>query len=301
MASPNSPADNKSSTSYLSDKKRRDFLLGITKSVCSAGLVGLGIGLYARQASSMPAQAIRPPGALAESEFVSRCVRCGLCVRDCPYDILSLAQLGDAVPIGTPYFTARTGPCEMCDDIPCVAACPTGALDHQLTDINNAQMGLAVLVDQEECIAFQGLRCEVCYNVCPIQEKAITLDYRHNKRSGKHAFLIPIVHSEHCTGCGLCEKACVMDEATIKVLPLHLAKGELGKHYRLGWKKKEDAGKSLVTPDTKHQFNLPEGVEYDYDKSELKYSDSLNKNENKNNNGSDKGLDTLNRGIKEAR
>jgi ferredoxin-type protein NapG len=151
----------------------------------------------------------------------------------------------------------------MCEDIPCVPACPTNALDDSLTDINDARMGLAVLADQETCIAFLGLRCEVCFNVCPVRGKAITLEYQHNKRSGKHARFIPVVHSDACTGCGLCEKACILDEAAIKILPIHLAKGELGKHYRLGWKEKEKAGASLVTPDVEHKYNLPEGVRYD--------------------------------------
>lgn len=55
----------------------------------------------------------------------------------------------------------------MCEDIPCVKACPTGALDPQLTDINRARMGLAVLVDHETCLNFLGLRCDVCYASAP--------------------------------------------------------------------------------------------------------------------------------------
>jgi ferredoxin-type protein NapG len=242
---------------------RRQFLGSALKTACGVGLVGVGLGFYSKQADSLPALAIRPPGALPEEEFVGACIRCGLCVRDCPYDILKLGQLGDDVPTGTPYFTARTGPCEMCEDIPCVPICPTNALDHSLTDIRDSRMGLAVLVDQETCIAFLGLRCEVCFNICPIRGDAITLEYQHNDRSGKHALFIPVVHSEACTGCGLCEKACILDEAAIKIFPMHLAKGELGKHYRVGWKEKDKAGKSLVTPDIEHQYNLPEGVRYD--------------------------------------
>ena len=138
------------------------------------------------RAKSLPADAIRPPGALPEKDdFLASCVRCGLCVRDCPYDILKLAELGENVATGTPYFTARTGPCEMCEDIPCVPACPTGALDHGLTDITKAKMGLAVLIDKETCIAFQGLRCEVCFNVCPVRGEAIKLEYRHNAALGQ--------------------------------------------------------------------------------------------------------------------
>jgi len=126
-------------------------------------------------------------------------------------------------------------------------------------------MGLAVVVDHESCIAFQGLRCEVCFNICPIRGEAITLDLRHNARSGKHALFIPVVHSDQCTGCGKCEEACILEEAAIKVLPRQLAKGKMGDHYRLGWEQKARAGGSLVTPDTEHHYNLPEGMRYDYD------------------------------------
>ena len=244
---------------------RRQFVGNLLRTACGVGLMGMGLGMYSRQASPLPAMAIRPPGALPEEEFLGACIRCGLCVRDCPYDILKLGQLGeDEVVAGTPYFTARTGPCEMCEDIPCIPACPTNALDHELTDINEARMGLAVVVDQETCIAFLGLRCEVCFNICPIRGEAITLDYQHNARSGKHALFIPIVHSDACTGCGLCEKACILEEAAIKVFPLALAKGMLGRHYRLGWEQKAEAGEALVTPDAPHRYNLPEGVQYEH-------------------------------------
>jgi ferredoxin-type protein NapG len=152
----------------------------------------------------------------------------------------------------------------MCDDIPCIVNCPTNALDHELKDIDESRMGLAVVSDQETCIAFLGLRCEVCFNVCPIRGKAITLEMQHNERSGKHARFIPIVHSDACTGCGLCEKACILEEAAIKVLPAHLVKGELGEHYRIGWEQKEAAGEALVTPDLEHRYTLPEGMSYDH-------------------------------------
>jgi ferredoxin-type protein NapG len=178
--------------------------------------------------------------------------------------MLNLAKVGEDVPTGSPYFIAREKACEMCEDIPCVAACPTNALDHGLTDINDARMGLAVLSDQESCIAFHGLRCEVCYQICPIKDQAITLERQHNERSGKHALFIPVVHSEACTGCGKCEEACILEQAAIKVFPVHLAKGELGSHYRLGWEQKERAGGSLVTPDLEHRYNLPEGMRYDH-------------------------------------
>jgi ferredoxin-type protein NapG len=243
---------------------RRRFVTEGARLAGGALLVALGLGLYARQAKSLPPTALRPPGALGENEFLGACVRCGLCVRGCPYDTLGLARLGDGVALGTPYFTARRIPCEMCEDIPCVKACPTGALDKNLKNINDARMGLAALIDHENCLNYQGLRCDVCYRACPLIDKAITLELHENARTGKHTLFIPVVHSEACTGCGKCEKSCVLEEAAIKVLPLALARGELGHHYRLGWEEKRKTGHSLVEPDVEHRYNLPEGYRYEY-------------------------------------
>jgi len=225
---------------------RRKFINSVAAAAGGGCLLALGAGLYSKSTSALPAQALRPPGALPEADFLAACVRCGLCVRDCPYDILKLSDLGDTVATGTPYFTARKIACEMCEDIPCVKACPTGALDTELTDINKAQMGLAALVDHESCLNFLGLRCDVCYRVCPVIDKAITLETQHNPRSDRHAMLLPTVHSDHCTGCGKCEKSCVLPEAAIKVFPRALAQGALPAHYRKGWEEKARHGGSLI-------------------------------------------------------
>lgn len=243
---------------------RRQFIADTARMACGVGLLGLGLGLYARHATALPPAAIRPPGALPETEFSAACIRCGMCVRDCPYDILLLAKPEEPMSTGTPYFVARQAPCEMCEDIPCVVACPTSALDHSLKDITKSRMGLAVLIDQETCLNFLGLRCDICYRVCPVIDKAITLEPMANTRTGKHAIFIPIVHSDACTGCGKCEKACPTEIAAIKVLPMYMAKGQLSAHYRLGWVEKEKAGESLVTPDVEHQYNLPEGMKYEH-------------------------------------
>lgn len=212
---------------------RRDVLQGAA-SATAAGLVAGGAGLFAQASVARPAQALRPPGALDEGHFLGACVRCGLCVRDCPPQNLKLSR-GLDVAIGTPYFVAREVPCEMCEDLPCVKACPTGALDPALTDVTRARMGVAVLVDEENCLNFLGLRCDVCYRVCPVIDQAITLEKTANPRSDRHAMLLPTVHAGACTGCGKCEKSCVLERAAIKVLPAELARGELGHHYRKGW------------------------------------------------------------------
>jgi ferredoxin-type protein NapG len=192
---------------------------------CGVGMLALGLGLYAKHRRCRRWRCARPARCrrrLPRRLHPLRPVRARL-----PLQHPELAKPATPVATGTPYFTARNIPCEMCEDIPCVKACPTGALDHALTDINKAKMGLAVLIDQETCLNFLGLRCDVCYRVCPVIDKAITLDMVPNPRTGRHAMLLPTVHSEHCTGCGKCEKSCVLEDTDPFVALQSLAAGHV--------------------------------------------------------------------------
>ena len=257
--------------------QRRKFLSLVAQSGGFLALGGLVWTGYVEEAKSTPL-ILRPPGALVEKAFMRLCIKCGQCVEACPYDTLRLARAGDHKPVGTPFFIPREIPCYMCTDIPCVPVCPTGALDKKSVsgmnegvlklDINKSRMGLAV-VDVESCIAFWGIQCDACYRACPILDSAISLEYRRNERTGKHAYLIPIVNSTACTGCGKCEHACVTEKAAIRVLPLELAKGSVGAHYIKGWdqgdEKRIEQTNSDVTTRTK--------------RSEQKAVDYLNSNE----------------------
>jgi len=223
---------------------RRKFILNMAR---SAGIAVLGGFVWSAYVDEVTASTLmlRPPGAIKEEDFLKTCIKCGLCVEACPYDTLLLAKPGEHKPLGTPYFTPRDIPCYMCPDIPCVPVCPTGALDESSVttngelDINVADMGLAV-IDDESCIAFWGIQCDACYRACPLLDEAITIVYEKNERTGKHAFLKPIVHADVCTGCGLCEKACVTEKAAIFVLPREVAMGKAGTHYIKGWDKKDE-------------------------------------------------------------
>jgi ferredoxin-type protein NapG len=160
---------------------------------------------------------LRPPGALEEKRFLGACVKCGKCAQACPYKAIRMAGPDAGLAIGTPHIVAREEPCQLCPDLPCAKACPSGALDKELNDIGKVRMGTAVIVDRENCLSLRGLRCEVCYRNCPLIDKAITIETRHNDRTGTHTIMEPVVHRDKCVGCGICEKTCVRETPVIVV------------------------------------------------------------------------------------
>ncbi len=251
---------------------RRDALRKMIRSSGIFAFGGFGWGAYLNKAK-VSNLVLRPPGALQEEDFLNSCIKCGICVDSCPYDTLILAKPEDNVAIGTPYFKPRSIPCYMCPDIPCAPPCPSGALDvnklkaqqdtteNNGLDINKAQMGLAV-IDTDTCIAFWGIQCDVCYRACPLMDDAISLEYERNERTGKHAFLKPVVNSNTCTGCGLCEHACVIEKAAIRILPRDVAMGKVGDHYIKGWDE-EDEQRLRNIKDSKYE-NTDEVPAEDY-------------------------------------
>ena len=180
--------------------------------------LALAAQVDAERRRTLPADRIRPPGALREGDFLDACLRCGLCVQACPYDALRLADLGQPIAAGTPFFVARATPCAMCETIPCAAACPSGAL--ALADIASAHMGLARLSAPDRCYSFSGVAyCDSCFQACPLKGHAIRMQHGRTPRGGSFT---PTVATDRCTGCGCCEAACILPgAAAIRVAANH--------------------------------------------------------------------------------
>jgi ferredoxin-type protein NapG len=144
---------------------------------------------------------LRPPGAVAETEFLERCTKCGDCLKVCPYHSITTHPV-DGFPILLPDVT----PCRLCEDLPCIAACETEAL-IPVADRSEIRMGVAV-VSVATCTAEQG--CHACVSQCPTQ--ALTMDFDSLRLT---------VLDERCVGCGICEQVCktVNDRIAIRVVP----------------------------------------------------------------------------------
>ncbi len=226
--------------------ERRQFIVAAAQGSAAAACGGLLWYAFVEQ-QARAATPLRPPGARAERDFAATCIKCGLCVQACPYDTLKLVRVAEPGVAGTPTFTPRDVPCYMCENIPCARVCPTGALDPKFPDITRARMGLAV-IDPESCLSWQGLRCEICYRVCPVRGKAISIA-NHPRQISKHALFVPVVRSDACTGCGICEKKCPTEVAAIRIVDPKLVQGRMGAHYRLGWKPEPGAPAAEPPPD----------------------------------------------------
>ena len=153
---------------------------------------------------------LRPPGALAEEDFLGRCIHCGQCGEVCPNRCIKyFAGENGLGSLDTPYIIPREQACILC--MKCGDICPTGAIqpiERGLEPIlANVKMGHAV-VDESLCLSFQGKTCGVCYRACPLPDIAITVGMLEQ----------PHV-TEQCVGCGLCERSCIQLPQAIRIIP----------------------------------------------------------------------------------
>ena len=67
----------------------------------------------------------RPPGAVPEPLFTERCTGCDQCMIACPVNVIMVENLETRLPLIYP----NKSPCIHCSGYPCIAACPSGALE----------------------------------------------------------------------------------------------------------------------------------------------------------------------------
>jgi MauM/NapG family ferredoxin protein len=163
---------------------------------------GPGAGRYENHEAT---RLIRPPGALSEELFLDRCSGCAQCVSACPVQAIQLIQSDDPRKNDTPYVNPRSKACVVCDDLACMSACPTGAL--QRVPRHLIHMGVAEL-RRDFCLRSDGEDCQICVEKCPIGPTAIEIPY-----SGADVE----VKTDGCVGCGVCEEYCPTEPRAIVI------------------------------------------------------------------------------------
>lgn len=204
------------------DLQRRKTFTGIAAGVAVVPLLRSTAGLSAGRDEHL----VRPPGALRESDFLQRCIRCGECMKVCPNNALhpALTEAG-LEGLWTPVVVPHIGYCEP-SCVLCSQVCPTGAI-WEITakekgwvvglgagDAKPIRIGTA-FYDRGRCLPWaMATDCIVCEEWCPTSPKAIYLreaeviDANGKAKSIKQPWLNP----EKCIGCGACEHACVLQD-----------------------------------------------------------------------------------------
>ena len=169
---------------------------------------------------------LRPPGALDEFAFLTACTRCDKCIEACPQD--SLVKAGPSAGLGlhAPVLEPRRMACFLCTDLPCVTACPEGALvwpKRRLEDGTELEGPRAVKigtarVKEKLCLTYarderEAVPCTTCVDRCPYPGEAIRMV------SAEGGPDHPEVIEDICTGCGLCTFGCPTPEPAIIVEP----------------------------------------------------------------------------------
>ena len=191
-------------------------------------LAGFVAGQVEEAITQVSPRLLRPPGALDEFAFLTACTRCDKCAEACPQDAILKAGPGAGLGLHTPYIEPRNMPCFLCSDLPCITACPEGAL---IWPVRKDQEGLerrgpeavhmgTARVKASLCVTYgsgdrEATACQTCVDRCPYPGVALRLaEPLEGERVGH-----PVVDPETCTGCGLCVFGCPTSESAIVVDP----------------------------------------------------------------------------------
>lgn len=190
------------------------------------GTMALGVGGILLLASETQAHhpdqfLIRPPGVKESQLFLSRCLRCTLCMKVCPTTALqpSLTEAG-IQGIWTPILVPRIGYCDYgCNT--CGQVCPSGAIPNLSLDLKREQLLGKASINKDRCLPWSSSTpCIVCEEMCPTPQKAIHLEETPTLSNEGELILLqrPVVVRELCIGCGICENKCPLEgEAAIRV------------------------------------------------------------------------------------
>lgn len=174
---------------------------------------------------------IRPPGSVAEPEFLAKCIKCDQCINACPTNVLQPATFaeGGFEALWTPVLNFNIAHCQLKCNL-CSEVCPTGAIRRisvaeklgkgDYHKQGPVRLGTA-FINTNRCLPWANqIPCVVCEEVCPTSPKAIqSIDEEVKDVYGKVVLLNkPFIVPDLCIGCGICQAECpVVDQPAVYV------------------------------------------------------------------------------------
>jgi len=153
--------------------------------------------------------------------------------------------------VGTPHIDADERGCYACSAVPCVLACPSGALEHNCEKPEDIHMGIAVLEHPRSCLAvnnrsvpagyndemkayvakqtnvnplevellekfdgYEGKECTLCADMCPMPDPLSAI----SMVTTSSGITKPMIY-DGCTGCGVCQEVCPTSTPSIIIKP----------------------------------------------------------------------------------
>lgn len=151
-------------------------------------------GMLASLALRSKTLPLRPPYGGAEELFHQECPSCvdAPCVAVCEEAVIQKDEQG------MPVLVFKDSGCTFCQA--CAHACPKGVLSLE----NEAKIKATVSLETATCLAWNGVVCATCKDVCAVGAITFFGLYR------------PVVAGDVCTACGFCYGVCPVDAVRIQ-------------------------------------------------------------------------------------
>lgn len=156
---------------------------------------------------------LRPPGSLPEDEFESRCIRCGQCGEVCPNRCIEYFDLENGMESLNTPYIVPRAKACILC-MKCGDVCPTDAI----RELDRTAEDILGYVKMGKAQVNKSICLSYQGKTCGVCYRACPLQ----DVAIKVQLLEQPVVLDACVGCGLCERSCIQIPQAIRIIPDHM-------------------------------------------------------------------------------